>query len=90
MNIIHFEKVNFRQIYKLSLNLSKQKIQTRRIWRPLNLHLYLKKFQTYNIVNAKRLYHYCLCLPSDDNISNSDVDKISNLIKKFLKNININ
>ena len=23
------------------------------------------------------------CLPSDDNISNSDVDKISNHIKKF-------
>lgn len=83
MNIISFKTLNFEQIYELSLNLSKKKIETRRLWRPLNLQLHLKKFQTYNIVNAPKLYESSLCLPSDDNISNSDVDKISNYIKKF-------
>ena len=90
MNIISFKKLNFEQIYELSLNLSKKKIETRRLWRPLNLQLHLKKFQTYNIVNAPKLYQSSLCLPSDDNISNSDVDKISNYIKKFHEAIGYN
>ncbi len=90
MNIISFKTLNFEQIYELSLNLSKKKIETRRLWRPLNLQLHLKKFQTYNIVNAPKLYQSSLCLPSDDNISNSDVDKISNYIKKFHEAIGYN
>ena len=90
MNIISFKTLNFEQIYELSLNLSKKKIETRRLWRPLNLQLHLKKFQTYNIVNAPKLYESSLCLPSDDNISNSDVDKISNYIKKFHEAIGYN
>jgi perosamine synthetase len=90
MNIISFKMLNFKQIYNLSLSLASKKIETRRLWRPLNLQLHLKKFQTYNIVNAPKLYLSSLCLPSDDNISNSDVDKISNHIKKFHETINYN
>ena len=82
--------LNFKQIYNLSLSLASKKIETRRLWRPLNLQLHLKKFQTYNIVNAPKLYLSSLCLPSDDNISNSDVDKISNHIKKFHETIDYN
>ena len=87
MNVISFKKLNFKQTYDLSLSLSKKKIETRRIWRPLNLQLHLKKFQTHNIINASKLYLNSLCLPSDDNISNADVDKISNHIKKFHETI---
>ena len=87
MNVISFKKLNFKQTYDLSLSLSKKKIETRRIWRPLNLQLHLKKFQTYNIINASKLYLNSLCLPSDENISNADVDKISNHIKKFHETI---
>ena len=87
MNVITFKMLNFKQTYNLSLSLSKNKIETRRIWRPLNLQLHLKKFQTHNILNASKLYLNSLCLPSDDNISNTDIDKISNHIKKFHENI---
>ena len=87
MNVISFKKLNFKQTYDLSLSLSKKKIETRRIWRPLNLQLHLKKFQTYKIINASKLYLNSLCLPSDENISNADVDKISNHIKKFHETI---
>ena len=83
MNVISFKLLNFKQTYDLSLSLAKNKIETRRIWRPLNLQLYLKKFQIHNVINASKLYSNSLCVPSDDNISNSDVDKISNYIKKF-------
>ena len=44
MNVISFKKLNFKQTYNLSLSLSK-KIETRRIWRPLNLQLHLKNFK---------------------------------------------
>lgn len=83
MNIISFKNLSFEQTYDLSLSLSKKKIETRRIWRPLDLQIHLRKFQKYNVVNALKLYSNSLCVPSDDNISNSEVDKISNYIKKF-------
>ncbi len=88
MNVIYFKDLNFKQTNDLSLKLSKKKIETRRVWRPLNLQVYLKKFQKNKIINANKFYSSCLCVPSDDNTSNSDVDKISNFIKKFHENIN--
>ena len=87
MNVITFKLLNFKQTYNLSLSLSKNKIETRRIWRPLNLQMHLKKFQTYNISNATKLYKNSLCVPSDDDISNDEVDKISNDIKRFYETI---
>ena len=87
MNVVFFKKLNFKKTYDLSLSLSKKKIETRRVWRPLNLQVHLKKFEKYKIINAPNLYYSSLCLPSDDDISKSDVDKISNLIKKFHESI---
>ncbi len=90
MNIIFFKKLNFKQTNKLSLMLSKKKIETRRVWRPLNLQLHLKKFQTYKVLNSQTIYTSSLCLPSDDDISNFKVDKISNYIKKFYEVVDNN
>jgi len=90
MNIISFKVLNYKQTRDMSLSLSKKKIETKRLWRPINLQNHLKKFQTYKIVNAPKLYQSSLCVPSDDNISNSDVDKISNYIKKFHETIDNN
>ncbi len=87
MNVIFFKNLNYKQTLKLSLSLSKKKIETRRIWRPLNLQLHLKKFQTFKIFNATKYYISSLCLPSDDNTSVYQVDKVSKFIKKFHANI---
>jgi len=83
INIISFKRLNYNQINKLSQKLSKKNIETRRIWRPLNLQSYLKKFETYNINNANKFYSYSLCVPSDDKLSIPDIDKISNYIIKY-------
>ena len=40
----------------LSQKLLKKGIETRRIWRPLNLQKHLSKFQTYKIINAQKIY----------------------------------
>ena len=70
--------------------LSKKNIETRRVWRPLNLQYYLKKFQTYNIINAPKFYSNSLCVPSDDDISVADIDKISDHILKIYETVNNN
>lgn len=82
--------LNFNQINKLSQKLFQKNIETRRIWRPLNLQSYLKKFETYNITNANKFYSNSLCVPSDDNLSISDIDKISNYIIKYYKDVKPN
>jgi perosamine synthetase len=87
MNIVYFKSLNFQQTLKLSSNLFKKKIETRRIWRPLNLQSHLKKFETFKIINATKYYASSLCIPSDDKISISQIDKISNYIKKFYEKI---
>ena len=48
---------------------------------------YLKKFETFNIKNSERLYDNSLCVPSNDTLSNKDIDKISKYIKTFYENI---
>ena len=87
MNVFFFKKLNLKQTRDLSVKLFKKNIETRRIWRPLNLQLHLKKFQKYRVSNANNLYMSSLCVPSDDDISDLDVDKISNYIKKFHENL---
>jgi len=87
INVIYFKKLNFQNIEKLAFFLNKKKIETRRVWRPLNLQRYLKKFETFNIKNSERLYNSSLCIPSNDTLSNKDIDKISKYIKKFYENI---
>jgi len=88
MNIFLFENINSKKINEISLKLSKKKIETRRVWRPINLQNHLKKFQKIKIINSLKLYQNCLCVPSDDSMSYSDVDKVSNYIKKFYETIN--
>ena len=44
MNIISFKVLNYKQTRDMSLSLSKKKIETKRLWRPINLQNHLKKF----------------------------------------------
>lgn len=83
INVISFKLLNFNQTHILSSMLSKKKIETRRIWRPLNLQSYLNKYKTYNITNATKFYSNSLCIPSDDSLKNYDIDKISKYIIKY-------
>lgn len=89
INIVSFKNLNFSQTYQLSQMLLKKNIETRRIWRPLNLQKYLKKFETYNIIHAKKIYSNSLCVPSDDSLSISDIDEITNYIIKYYNKIKL-
>ncbi len=90
MNVISLKKLNFKQTQQLSLYLAKKKIETRRVWRPLNLQNYLKKYQKFKLLDTNKFYLNSICIPSDDNISGYDIDKISNYIKKYYEVVSNN
>lgn len=87
MNILYIKDFNNNLIQKLSLFLKKNKIETRRIWRPLNLQKYLKTFETYKIRNSIKFYNKSICLPSDESLNKKKIEKIYKLIKAFYKKI---
>lgn len=82
INIASFKGFSFAETYKLSLKLLEKKIETRRIWRPLNFQSYLKKYETYKVAESPKFYSNSLCIPSNDNLSLLEVDKISKHIKE--------
>ena len=83
MNIISLKKLNFKQTQKISMFLAQKKIETRRVWRPLNLQKYLKNCEKYNPLNSNKIYSNSICIPSDEDITFREVDKISDYIKKY-------
>ena len=87
MNILHIKDFNYNLIQKLALFLKKNNIETRRIWRPLNLQNYLKTFQTYEVTNSIDFYNKSLCIPSDVTLNKKNIEIICKLIKTFYKKI---
>ncbi len=83
MNIVSFKKLNFKETQLISKYLAQKKIETRRVWRPLNLQKYLRNCQKYNVLNSNRFYSNSICIPSDDDIALNEVDKISGYIKRY-------
>lgn len=83
MNIISLKKLNFKQTQQISMFLAQKKIETRRVWRPLNLQKYLKNCEKYNLLNSNKIYSNSICIPSDEDITFREVDKISDYIKKY-------
>ena len=75
INIVSFKNLNFSQTYQLSQMLLKKNIETRRIWRPLNLQKYLKSLRHIILFMQKNLFEFS-CVPSDDSLSISDIDEI--------------
>ena len=77
---LNVKKLKINKIFKI---FSKKNIQTRSIWYPNHLHPYLKKFQSYHIDNAMRVFQSKICLPSSSNLKISDIKKISEILKKI-------
>ena len=81
--------LSFDQTYNLSQKLKKKNIQTKNL-ASFKFTIIFKKFETCKIDNANRFYSNSLCVPSDDKLSISDIDKISNYIKKYYSIIRSN
>ena len=68
-------------IDKIIHNLKKNNIETRPLWILNHKQKQFKKYYSFDIKLANKLYSTCLCLPSSPNLNVSDIVKISNLIK---------
>lgn len=62
--------------------LDENRIQTRPIWKLNHLQTPFKNFENYKIDNAHKLVDRCLCLPSSANLSNSDLERIAEALRK--------
>lgn len=68
----------------LRLQLEKDSIESRPLWKPMHLQPVFKDCAFYGARVAEDLFEKGLCLPSGSNLSNSDRDRIAKSIKKLL------
>ena len=69
---------------KVRLELEKQNIETRALWKPLHQQPVFEGCETYNSGVADELFATGLCLPSGSNTSTANLEKVVYEIKKFL------
>ncbi len=67
---------------KIRLLLQKENIESRPLWKPMHLQPVFKNYTAYTNGTAEDLFACGLCLPSGSNLSNVDLKRITNCIKK--------
>lgn len=71
---------------KIKYILSKNNIESRYVWNPLNKQKVFKNFLYYGNKNLEnKLFSNGLCLPSGDHLNSNDLDKIVELINNGFK-----
>ncbi|MEO8414739.1 MAG: aminotransferase class I/II-fold pyridoxal phosphate-dependent enzyme [Ginsengibacter sp.] len=69
---------------KIRLELEKQNIETRALWKPLHQQPVFENCEVYNNGVADELFAAGLCLPSGSNTSGVNLEKVVCEIKRFL------
>jgi len=85
--LIEKEKTGFTA-EELRLELEKENIESRPLWKPMHLQPVFKDCDYYGNGESENLFKKGLCLPSGSNLSNNDLRRISNVIKGFAVNFN--
>ena len=86
INLIKIKKNYYNSgIEKLIKIFSLNNIQVRPVWYPNHLQAPYKRNQRYKIVKAKKLVESILCLPSSATLKNSQIKKITNILKRYQK-----
>ncbi|KXX68566.1 aminotransferase class I/II-fold pyridoxal phosphate-dependent enzyme [Flammeovirga sp. SJP92] len=68
----------------LRLELEKDNIEARPLWKPMHLQPIFEKYPAYTDETSERLFDIGLCLPSDSNIDKEDIRRIEKSIKNKL------
>ena len=85
MNLLIFKDVKkFDKIKKLIEFLEAKKIEVRPVWKLNHQQIKFKKYQTYKIQKAVKLYSSSLCVPSGLNITKKKIDFVIKSIKDYL------
>ena len=54
----------------------KEKIEIRKVWKPLHRQPFMKNFIKQKIHKTDKIYNQCICLPSGFNITNVILKKL--------------
>ncbi len=77
LNCVKIKENSFQKIYQQFL---KEKIEIRRVWFPLNLQPYLRKYPLYGNNESKVFYDSTICVPSSGNLTFKSIKKISTIL----------
>lgn len=69
---------------KLRLALLEENIESRPLWKPMHLQPVFKDCSHYSDGTSEDLFNRGLCLPSGSNLQNSDLERITTIIKNTL------
>ncbi len=81
--LIDENKTNGISAEKLRLELEKENIEARPLWKPMHLQPIFEKYPKYLNEVSEKLFKTGLCLPSGSNMTDEDRDRISNVINKL-------
>jgi dTDP-4-amino-4,6-dideoxygalactose transaminase len=69
----------------IRLALEKDNIESRPLWKPMHLQPVFEKYPSYTNNVSEQLFNNGLCLPSGSNLTDDDVQRVINEIKKVYK-----
>ena len=67
----------------IRLNLLKENIESRPLWKPMHLQPVFRKYQAYDNKVSEDLFNRGLCLPSGSNMEIEDLERVINNIKSL-------
>ena len=67
---------------KLRLALAEENIEARPVWKPMHLQPIFKDTRCYGGAVSERLFADGLCLPSGSNLSESDLQRVAEVVRK--------
>lgn len=71
---------------KIRLNLEKENIETRPLWKPMHMQPVFSKYLSFVNGNSEEFFNRGLCLPSGSNLTEDDLSKVIYHIKNCVKN----
>ena len=70
----------------IRLNLLKENIESRPLWKPMHLQPVFRKYENFDNRVSEDLFNRGLCLPSGSNMEIEDLDRVINNIKSLYDN----
>jgi perosamine synthetase len=81
LNVIKINEIDYVNFKKGINQLIKIGIDVRPVWYPCHKQNYLKKYETYKVKLANKVYKNCLCIPSSYFLKTQDLSYICRKIK---------
>jgi len=83
--IVDPSKTGGKTIEDIRIGLNKENIECRYLWKPMHLQPIFEKYPFFGDGTSEKLFEQGLCLPCGSNLSNDDLNRVTEAIGKVLK-----